>query len=129
MWSGFSSEIETQTLRAGLATGQLVACGAASHLRLKPHLGYCPLTKDGSRMWSGFSSEIETGCLSSPAQLLRGVACGAASHLRLKPEIYELNTMMAWCRMWSGFSSEIETHITGVWVGTLTLSHVERLLI
>ena len=35
MWSGFSSEIETYTVLAQKVSVHRVACGAASHLRLK----------------------------------------------------------------------------------------------
>jgi len=35
MWSGFSSEIETAKLALDLEVHHLVACGAASRLRLK----------------------------------------------------------------------------------------------
>jgi len=35
MWSGFSSEIETDAIPAASAPKVEVACGAASHLRLK----------------------------------------------------------------------------------------------
>ncbi len=38
-----------------------VACGAASHLRLKRIDGSAELADCARRMWSGFSSEIETG--------------------------------------------------------------------
>ncbi len=36
MWSGFSSEIETRVLCGHWNESNIVACGAASHLRLKP---------------------------------------------------------------------------------------------
>src|SRR5216683_1475094 len=59
MWSGFSSEIETNCAEGHSGRCSIVACGAASRLRLKP-----------------------------PAHLrayrICDVACGAASRLRLK---------------------------------------------
>ena len=60
---------------------RIVACGAASHLRLK--LREDPAIDDARqrRMWSGFSSEIETTRRLLPLPLMPG-------------------------RMWSGFSSE-----------------------
>ncbi len=60
MWSGFSSEIETDDDSNVAANSGGVACGAASHLRLKPINS--PVTQQliKCRMWSGFSSEIET---------------------------------------------------------------------
>src|SRR6266566_885019 len=48
------------TRQGGLLLNPFVACGAASHLRLKLY----PITScecgQACRMWSGFSSEIET---------------------------------------------------------------------
>ncbi len=82
----------------------IVACGAASHLRLKLREYILRFLIFGSRMWSGFSSEIET--------LSRHAIIGMSGR-----------------RMWSGFSSEIET--TNVQCGSTGAlrSHVERLLI
>src|SRR6266567_183058 len=91
-------------------TGQ-VACGAASHLRLKPCSFHRMSTQSQSRLWSGFSSEIETISINLLHRRHHRVACGAASHLRLKPQVntfQELNMVLR--RMWSGFSSEIETY-------------------
>src|SRR5260370_30961077 len=62
-----------------------VACGAASHLRLKLAIPMPKLKTCKRRMWSGFSSEIETR--------------GALHQRRMHPG-----------RMWSGFSFEIETY-------------------
>ncbi len=108
MWSGFSSEIETGAGRGGGPLCFWVACGAASHLRLKPPdraargedclgrmwSGFSSEIETSGRdrrrqvtrrrMWSGFSSEIETRRSRPAAACLRRVACGAASHLRLK---------------------------------------------
>src|SRR5258708_7904057 len=100
MWSGFSSEIETteppvcsivlslshveRLLIRDLNTFMpccstwlsTVACGAASHLRLKLlQRLHCSYGGRG-RMWSGFSSEIET--LSGAALPLPG---GTPSHV------------------------------------------------
>src|SRR6266700_3239020 len=88
-----------------------VACGAASHLRLKPGLTVGYLVLAGSRMWSGFSSEIETSHFLAGATPVFFVACGAASHLRLKPGTNVSYSCLSIGRMWSGFSSEIETSI------------------
>ncbi len=82
----------------------MVACGAASHLRLK-RLDVCPASRAGQ------------------------VACGAASHLRLKPGLIEASHESIIGRMWSGFSSEIETVIIPPDVMQDVTSHVERLLI
>ncbi len=84
MWSGFSSEIETIASIDHTLYIILVACGAASHLRLKQVHTYKIAVR-----WD--------------------VACGAASHLRLKPRFYPYNLTIPHSRMWSGFSSEIET--------------------
>src|SRR5229473_1781016 len=84
MWSGFSSEIETSCCQRGGMTVYRVACGAASHLRLKQRN----------------ESPGNTGLL---------VACGAASHLRLKLPVWVWGIVIVAGRMWSGFSSEIET--------------------
>src|SRR6266487_3613223 len=62
----------------------VVACGAASRLRLKRLVRSEHPSRVVSRMWSGFSSEIETPCPRLWHVPLRGVACGAASRLRLK---------------------------------------------
>jgi len=62
----------------------LVACGAASHLRLKLPLCRGIVNSTIGRMWSGFSSEIETDVDGSLYRGFHLVACGAASHLRLK---------------------------------------------
>src|SRR6266487_4689692 len=83
MWSGFSSEIETHHLHI-IPHDVVVACGAASRLRLK--------------RLSIFSC--------GPAG---EVACGAASRLRLKLATFLRSGRVLLCRMWSGFSSEIET--------------------
>ncbi len=104
MWSGFSSEIETRPLCTCVAHVYPVACGAASHLRLKLVFWGCGDAYYQSRMWSGFSSEIET--------MRRGVT-----------------PSMTTCRMWSGFSSEIETLKKDVAGLPVFVSHVERLLI
>ncbi len=80
MWSGFSSEIETRSCRPSGGLVAVVACGAASHLRLKRLLCGASAGVNLGRMWSGFSSEIETEGHSRVFE----VACGAASHLRLK---------------------------------------------
>ncbi len=62
MWSGFSSEIETIANPNYEDVIDKVACGAASHLRLK-HIDKSEnLVSSVRRMWSGFSSEIETLC-------------------------------------------------------------------
>ncbi len=128
MWSGFSSEIETPTKCSQSTAHCSVACGAASHLRLKHehvHVGKLPTD----------------------------VACGAASHLRLKQLIDVWEGQCHVSRMWSGFSSEIET-VSRLWTGWArrgrmwsgfsseietpnvggdrdgpSMSHVERLLI
>src|SRR5216683_982269 len=108
MWSGFSSEIETGIQGDTSPQVPPVACGAASHLRLKLReyilrflifgsrmwsgfsseietlSRHAIIGMSGRRMWSGFSSEIETKCVHSLAQPNCKVACGAASHLRLK---------------------------------------------
>ncbi len=60
MWSGFSSEIETQEGGRDNVFLIPVACGAASHLRLKRNKGRRLRRVLQGRMWSGFSSEIET---------------------------------------------------------------------
>ncbi len=60
MWSGFSSEIETGNMPGESQEKHLVACGAASHLRLKLITNLSNLRNLCGRMWSGFSSEIET---------------------------------------------------------------------
>src|SRR5216683_3232150 len=103
MWSGFSSEIETGIQGDTSPQVPPVACGAASHLRLKHGGARGPGGGNNSRMWSGFSSEIET--------LSRHAIIGMSGR-----------------RMWSGFSSEIET--TNVQCGSTGAlrSHVERLL-
>src|SRR5216683_116001 len=88
MWSGFSSEIETPLAIIYAYAPVVVACGAASHLRLKPPL--TPLI----------------------IQSFHCVACGAASHLRLKLLSRLRLLQMSHGRMWSGFSSEIETLYT-----------------
>ncbi len=82
----------------------LVACGAASHLRLKRRVRVCFPCARLRRMWSGFSSEIETPGVVS--QQWPGDS-----------------------RMWSGFSSEIETPTRHVNKLPRITSHVERLLI
>ncbi len=84
MWSGFSSEIETQGYSGAADVYGGVACGAASRLRLKPEVAVTVHTMIVRRMWSGFSSEIETPRRATLAATLAS-------------------------RMWSGFSSEIET--------------------
>ncbi len=63
MWSGFSSEIETKWEGRVELTQGVVACGAASHLRLKPIAERQHHRQHAGRMWSGFSSEIETSGL------------------------------------------------------------------
>ncbi len=60
MWSGFSSEIETHVDNRDVKPRLSVACGAASHLRLKLAMLKGCQGKVARRMWSGFSSEIET---------------------------------------------------------------------
>ncbi len=60
MWSGFSSEIETGNYQATYSGSDEVACGAASHLRLKRLQQELLYGVGLRRMWSGFSSEIET---------------------------------------------------------------------
>ncbi len=85
MWSGFSSEIETIIDQAAVIEEDAVACGAASHLRLKPLMSAPPADTTLCRMWSGFSSEIETTTCIQNCEEANTVACGAASHLRLKP--------------------------------------------
>src|SRR6266700_1178618 len=82
MWSGFSSEIETHHLHI-IPHDVVVACGAASRLRLKRL----------SILSCGLSGEVACGAASrlrlKPSCSARGscyrkVACGAASRLRLK---------------------------------------------
>src|SRR6266487_1121596 len=132
----------------------VVACGAASRLRLKRLVRSEHPSRVVSRMWSGFSSEIETPCPRLWHVPLRGVACGAASRLRLKRVINQTVIHDQLGRMWSGFSSEIETHNCGgdncllcrrMWSGfsseietdqgnkrtytSCRASHVERLLV
>src|SRR6266700_3338824 len=134
MWSGFSSEIETQLpyssssalccVACGAAShlrlkhveaarkvlGSIdVACGAASHLRLKRRASLSYRVSRLSRMWSGFSSEIVTPTVLLNYSLTACVACGAASHLRLKPIENSSSRSIETSRMWRGFSSEIET--------------------
>src|SRR6266568_1585233 len=108
MWSGFSSEIETNSkMNRGIAFDS-VACGATSHLRLK--LGASSPIKALHLVACGAASHLrlKRTCyvdISSSSE----VACGAASHLRLKPRMIGLIYSSNSCRMWSGFSSEIET--------------------
>src|SRR6266699_796614 len=105
MWSGFSSEIETRDAHPRMGRPRQVACGAASHLRLK--------------QWQA---------LSARSQII--VACGAASHLRLKPVVLIMRASLHTLRrMWSGFSSEIETYHFRHDGRYCLKSHVERLLI
>src|SRR6266487_3756411 len=104
MWSGFSSEIETDNQ---MLERSLLLC----------------------RMWSGFSSEIETHLRDRWKLGLRWVACGAASRLRLKRRDFCGTVGYPDCRMWSGFSSEIETHQPLALAGLPHRSHVERLLV
>src|SRR5713101_50136 len=131
-----------------------VACGAASHLRLKHRLYHPGQNARVCRMWSGFSSEIETKLLDSDinyenvvacgaashlrlkhediedaAALVHVVACGAASHLRLKLFAFQVQKSRQGSRMWSGFSSEIETDNVLAPFPLDRKSHVERLLI
>src|SRR6266567_4200938 len=104
MWSGFSSEIETDNQ---MLERSLLLC----------------------RMWSGFSSEIETHLRNRWKLGFRWVACGAASRLRLKRSILFTALALSSGRMWSGFSSEIETTRL-LWDCRISrLSHVERLLV
>src|SRR6266851_2572073 len=84
MWSGFSSEIEIQRQTTSRCNGVSVACGAASHLRLKSIDQAAKGLQVWCRMWSGFSSEIEIENDKSGYRQAVSVACGAASHLRLK---------------------------------------------
>src|SRR6266567_2930109 len=105
MWSGFSSEIETSISVTVPSETSQVACGAASHLRLKlcyPRLHFL---------------------------IALSVACGAASHLRLKLCLNRASNRDGHSRMWSGFSSEIETNTSAAVTVNTTVSHVERLLI
>src|SRR6266851_5201864 len=105
MWSGFSSEIETKQNSTRKKYCSCVACGAASHLRLKRFIRKVLGSTKYRRMWSGFSSEIETG-------RQRGIV-----------------RIITYCRMWSGFSSEIETYSFMQECLGEDVSHVERLLI
>src|SRR5216683_2813266 len=89
MWSGFSSEIETEFQRYFTIDHLKVACGAASHLRLKLIEALIDYIQKQGRMWSGFSSEIETYIDTLNPEYNIAVACGAASHLRLKRTVYE----------------------------------------
>src|SRR5216683_758354 len=98
MWSGFSSEIETIIDQAAVIEEDAVACGAASHLRLKPLMSAPPADTTLCRMWSGFSSEIETTTEMDNGLAADVVACGAASHLRLK--LGPAGRVAAWSR-WS----------------------------
>jgi|SRR6266487_1795239 len=104
MWSGFSSEIETDNQ---MLERSLLLC----------------------RMWSGFSSEIETHLRNRWKLGFRWVACGAASRLRLKRSILFTALALFSGRMWSGFSSEIETPLVVSKLALLPRSHVERLLV
>ncbi len=112
-----------------LYRGPDVACGAASHLRLKLRVLCRSNGLAIGRMWSGFSSEIETKKTSQSVSSRQRVACGAASHLRLKPGDRSIVARLADRRMWSGFSSEIETEILSTSSAGPPGSHVERLLI
>src|SRR6266699_748215 len=109
MWSGFSSEIETGNYQATYSGSDEVACGAASHLRLKRLQQELLYGVGLRRMWSGFSSEIETVLWGKSHLPTTKVACGAASHLRLKRLDRPRTLDTSGSRMWSGFSSEIET--------------------
>src|SRR6266516_4515356 len=71
-------------IAAGIIAFFVVACGAASRLRLKrTKATSARIHHAARRMWSGFSSEIETERLVKIRENF-GVACGAASRLRLK---------------------------------------------
>jgi len=129
MWSGFSSEIETDDCRTPGRWADVVACGAASRLRLKRGHRMRGLWGLTCRMWSGFSSEIETSDPSTGNEGVGRVACGAASRLRLKPVSVTSPRSNTPSRMWSGFSSEIETWVTGTTTAPTWTSHVERLLV
>src|SRR6266567_4197993 len=83
MWSGFSSEIETYNIIHGKNLQFLVACGAASHLRLKHIKGH--INTAIGIVACGAASHLrlkrpDVACHKGNS----GVACGAASHLRLK---------------------------------------------
>src|SRR6266568_622826 len=129
MWSGFSSEIETVPLTYCYTRKSEVACGAASHLRLK-HLLLCRCSNlIPRRMWSGFSSEIET-CVTGSAQVDTHTCrmwSGFSSEIETPLWLVLLSTRL--CRMWSGFSSEIETKQCQCCNSKVEKSHVERLLI
>src|SRR6266567_2750281 len=56
MWSGFSSEIETYTVLAQKVSVHRVACGAASHLRLKPGALRRDLVRERIGLWRNLQS-------------------------------------------------------------------------
>src|SRR6266851_1031593 len=107
-----------------------VACGAASHLRLKLSQALVERFELLRRMWSGFSSEIETPLAIIYAYAPVVVACGAASHLRLKPPLTPLiiqSFHSVACGAASHLRLKLFTRI--LTVTNAATSHVERLLI
>src|SRR6266567_2343278 len=128
MWSGFSSEIETLdiTTRMQSSWGRMWS-GFSSEIETLSLWVYCHSLV--CRMWSGFSSEIETHLRYRWKLGFRWVACGAASRLRLKRSILFTALALFSGRMWSGFSSEIETPLVVSKLALLPRSHVERLLV
>src|SRR5260370_26126723 len=59
VWRGLACVIESLLCKR-IDHTHSVACGAASHLRLKQEIIYHIGREGEGRMWSGFSSEIET---------------------------------------------------------------------
>src|SRR6266700_1224361 len=127
MWSGFSSEIETLdiTTRMQSSWGRMWS-GFSSEIETLSLWVYCHSLV--CRMWSGFSSEIEThhGCLHDIP--LGSVACGAASRLRLK-QTFKCFTAPCCC-VACGAASRLRLKRTYVTGGSWASggSHVERLL-
>src|SRR6266566_2698267 len=61
MWSGFSSEIETRVLCGHWNESNIVACGAASHLRLKPGALRRDLVRERIGLWRNLQSLLNPG--------------------------------------------------------------------
>src|SRR6266487_4394783 len=128
MWSGFSSEIETAAWHPVVSGLTIVACGAASRLRLKRG-NYSPQAAERI-VACGAASRLRLKQPDDALILLAfWVACGAASRLRLKHDFPQTQLKTQRSRMWSGFSSEIETKLSGLSNCVVPRSHVERLLV
>src|SRR6266700_3545064 len=129
IWSGFSSEIETERLYLIADLDELSRMWSGFSSEIETLDITTRMQSSWGRMWSGFSSEIETHLRNRWELAFRWVACGAASRLRLKRSILFTALALFSGRMWSGFSSEIETPLVVGKLALLLMSHVERLLV